>query len=58
MDFWASLEHKLRYKKNLSPEVMEKLSQELTTCATQITSVDEEMQELKNIIDEYKEQMA
>ncbi|MGM9899198.1 MAG: GTP pyrophosphokinase family protein [Bacilli bacterium] len=58
MDFWASLEHKLRYKKDLSPELMEKLSQELTTCATQITSVDEKMQELKNIIDEYKEQTA
>ncbi len=26
MDFWASLEHKLRYKKNLSPKQLEMLS--------------------------------
>ena len=29
MDFWASLEHRMRYKKNLNPELSEMLSTEL-----------------------------
>jgi hypothetical protein len=33
MDFWASLEHKLRYKKNLNPKTAEELAEELEACA-------------------------
>ncbi len=50
MDFWASLEHKLRYKKNISSEMMDKLSHELTDCAEISASLDSRMQNVKNLI--------
>ena len=50
MDFWASLEHKLRYKKNISKEMMEKLSHELTDCAEISASLDSRMQNVRNLI--------
>lgn len=50
MDFWASLEHKLRYKKNLSPEQMEMLANELTDCANISASLDSRMQNVRNVI--------
>ena len=48
MDFWASLEHKLRYKKSLSPEIQEKLAAELHSCAETISSLDRGMQQIRN----------
>ncbi len=42
MDFWASLEHKLRYKSDL--EVSEELRRRLSICAEAIAEVDVEMQ--------------
>ena len=50
MDFWASLEHKLRYKKNISSEMLEKLSHELTDCAEISASLDSRMQNVRNLI--------
>ncbi len=50
MDFWASLEHKMRYKKNISPEMLEKLSHELTDCAEISASLDSRMQNVRNLI--------
>lgn len=45
MDFWASLEHHLKYKsKN---EVSSKLRQRLTQCAETISDLDEEMQSIQ-----------
>ena len=35
MDFWASLDHKMRYKKELSSEEVEILQEELYDCARQ-----------------------
>lgn len=56
MDFWASLEHQLRYKKNLgSNEEYEMISRELFDCACTITAVDKQMQNIKNLIGEYSE---
>ena len=43
MDFWASLEHKLRYKKNIPAEQLDALSRELYSCAENIASIDERM---------------
>lgn len=45
MDFWASLEHKLKYKTNnvLSDDIKYRLK----TCASAISSIDEEMQEIQ-----------
>ena len=43
MDFWASLEHKLRYKKNLDPRLAEELAEELKSCAEESAKLDEKM---------------
>ncbi len=53
MDFWASLEHKLRYKKNLSPEILSELSGELEQCALESSRLDMRMQEIRRRIEEY-----
>ncbi|MBQ7078022.1 MAG: GTP pyrophosphokinase family protein [Lachnospiraceae bacterium] len=46
MDFWASLEHKVKYKKNV--ENPEEIARELKECADIITSVDYRMQEIEH----------
>lgn len=48
MDFWASLEHKLRYKKNIPAQVADELAKELKDCAEQSASLDRKMQEIRN----------
>lgn len=50
MDFWASLEHKLKYKKNLSPEKLDMLTKELTDCAAISASLDSRMQNIRNYL--------
>lgn len=52
MEFWANLEHKLRYKKNLSEELERKTSEELRICAEMSAELDSKMQNIKNIINE------
>lgn len=46
MDFWASLEHKVKYKKDV--ENPEEIAKELKECADIITSVDYRMQEIEH----------
>ena len=48
MDFWASLEHKLRYKKDIPEDQSQQLQEELLACATQSAQLDERMQEIRN----------
>ena len=48
MDFWASLEHKVRYKKNVPPEEAEQLAQELSECAEVSAALDRRMQDIRN----------
>lgn len=50
MDFWASLEHKMRYKKNISPDQVKFLQEELSDCARQSAALDERMQNIRNVI--------
>ncbi len=50
MDFWASLEHKLRYKKSIPPEKLESLAHELADCANISASLDNRMQNVRNEI--------
>ena len=50
MDFWASLEHKLRYKKNIPEKKLEELSIELKHCAETSAMLDKKMEQLKNEI--------
>ena len=47
MDFWASLEHKIRYKKNLSKEHLDEIDKELLECAKICKTLDEKMEEIK-----------
>ncbi len=50
MDFWASLDHKLKYKKNVkNPDVV---AQELLRCADIITEMDQKMQDIRDMIEE------
>lgn len=48
MNFWASLEHQIRYKKDI--EDTEDISRELKECADTIAVTDEKMQRLKDRI--------
>lgn len=45
MDFWASLDHQLRYKKDV--ENADKISQDLRECADTISATDQIMQIIK-----------
>ena len=47
-DFWATLEHQLKYKKDLPHE--ELIREELKRCADEIASVDLSMQTIRDII--------
>ena len=50
MDFWASLEHKIRNKNE--SEIPEHISSELKLCATIVEKMDDEMQHLNNEIEQ------
>lgn len=50
MDFWASLEHKVKYKKNIETDV-DKISAELKECAEEISRLDLKMQSIHRRID-------
>lgn len=52
MDFWASLEHKLRYKKDL--DCAEEIAEELKECAEESARLDARMQHIRARI-EYNE---
>lgn len=53
MDFWASTEHKLRYKKEIDPSQSAQLGQELLACADQAAALDARMQRLREQFDAY-----
>lgn len=46
MDFWAALEHKIRYKKNISEEDLKMISEELKDCAESANELDLRMQKI------------
>lgn len=49
MDWWASLEHKIRYKKDLAPEKAAYLEGELRQCAELSAALDQRMENLQRI---------
>lgn len=51
MEFWANLEHKLRYKKNLSEELAKLTSSELSECAEMSAKLDLKMKKVKDIME-------
>lgn len=56
MDFWASLEHKMRYKKNIPENQIKFLQDELYDCAQQSAALDKRMQKIRDIIVAGKEE--
>lgn len=50
MDFWASLEHQLKYKKEVPDQ--QDIVDQLTRCATQIAEVDAQMYEIRKRIEQ------
>ena len=51
MEFWANLEHQLRYKKNLPTDIVEKTEKKLSDCANLSNLLDTQMQEIKDVIE-------
>lgn len=49
MDFWASLEHKLKYKKDVADT--DEIERQLKKCADSIEELDYQMQEIRNKIE-------
>ena len=54
MDFWASLEHKLKYKQNIADA--KNITEELFFCADLISQLDRRMQQIRMRIDEANNQ--
>ncbi len=52
MDFWASLEHKVRYKKDIDNTA--EIASELKACADMITQADYRMQAVRDAIEKQK----
>lgn len=50
MDFWASLEHKLKYKRDL--DHADEIVRQLKACADSIGTLDYQMQEIRDQIDQ------
>lgn len=59
MDFWASLEHKLRYKKNIPNDEVVELANELRDCAEISAMLDRRMESIRNRMNtpEFKSKM-
>lgn len=51
MEFWANLEHKLRYKKNLPDNILSLTAKELEECAEMSALLDSKMQKVKDVIE-------
>lgn len=56
MDFWASLDHELKYKKNIDPETEESIAMELQACADRIAETDTIMQQIRIKLDSVEEE--
>ena len=54
MDFWANIEHQLKYKQNIPDQAL--LLQELKRCADEITSTDLSLQTIRDLIEHHEEE--
>jgi putative GTP pyrophosphokinase len=55
MDFWASLEHKLRYKKNIAAEQAQDIARQLVACADAVAESDQQMLSVRKQIEAVRE---
>ena len=54
MDFWATLEHQLRYKQGIEEmEGYDIVSRELYACAQKVIDTDNEMLRIKDMIGQF-----
>ena len=51
MDFWASLEHKLRYKKDIPERIADELAAEMYECAQISANLDQRMEAVRGRIE-------
>lgn len=51
MDFWASLEHKLRYKKDIPPDTAQEIAAALRECADTASRTDIAMNDIRKRIE-------
>ena len=51
MDFWASLEHKLRYKKDIPAETADAIAKQLQDCAEVVARTDKQMYDIRKQIE-------
>ncbi len=56
MDFWASLEHKLRYKKDIPEQIADELAAEMYECAEISAELDRRMEAVRGRIEQETEQ--
>ena len=56
MEFWANIEHRLRYKKNLSDEILKSTAKDLKECAETSALLDLKMQQIKATIEKNTEE--
>ena len=52
MDFWASLEHKIRYKKDIDPAIADELAMEMRACAEVSARLDRRMEAVRRHLEE------
>ena len=52
MDFWASLEHKVRYKKDIPQEHAQEIARQLIECAETVSRTDQQMLDIRRQIEE------
>ena len=53
IDFWATLEHELKYKKSIEQEAL--IRSELKRCADEIAATDLSMQTIRDIMENTQE---
>lgn len=51
MDFWATLDHKIRYK--FDDDIPKEVQNEMYNCSVDIKKLDKKMQKLSNIMEKY-----
>lgn len=52
MEFWANLEHRIRYKKDIDPELYKKTANELLQCAETSAALDLKMQTIRDMMEQ------
>ena len=53
MDFWASFDHKIRYK--FSGEIPEEVEEEMARYSKEVKAIDQKMLDLNDLVNRYNE---